>query len=219
MQVAIIHPLYTYYHPSLTNHHFSITKHQQAAMATPDAPITINTTTNLLKSFSSKSFHLRSPSLNSLRLRRVFDLFDTNHDCLISLDEITRALTLLGLDANSPDLNTIISSHIRPGNTGLTYEDFVSLHRSINDLFFSVEEEAGCKEEQDEADLKEAFKVFDENGDGFISATELQKVLGKLGFTEANEMGRVKLMISSVDLNHDGRVDFSEFKDMMRALQ
>lgn len=77
----------------------------------------------------------------------------------------------------------------------------------------------GCnKDEQDEADLNEAFKVFDENGDGFISASELQKVLGKLGFTEANEMGRVKMMISSVDLNHDGRVDFSEFKDMMRVI-
>ncbi|KAD5802391.1 hypothetical protein E3N88_13751 [Mikania micrantha] len=31
-------------------------------------------------------------------------------------------------------------------------------------------EEAGCKEEQDEADLTEVFKVFDENVDGFISA-------------------------------------------------
>ncbi|KAI3682797.1 hypothetical protein L1987_83046 [Smallanthus sonchifolius] len=190
-------------------------------METP-SPIAITTnSTHLLKSFSSKSFHLRSPSLNSLRLRRVFDLFDSNHDSFITVTELTRALTLLGLDADASDLDSIIKSYIRPGNAGLTYDDFVTLHRSINDLFFGLEdvEETGCKEEQDEADLTEAFKVFDENGDGFISAAELQKVLGKLGFTEANEMGRVKMMISSVDLNHDGRVDFSEFKDMMRALQ
>ncbi|KAK9057830.1 hypothetical protein SSX86_022668 [Deinandra increscens subsp. villosa] len=189
----------------------------------PPAPISITKSTHLLKSFpSSNSFHLRSPSLNSLRLRRVFDLFDTNHDLLITVAEITRALTLLGLDSDASDLDSIIRSYVRPGNDGLTYEDFVKLHRSINDLFFGVEgvEEAElCKEERDEADLTEAFKVFDENGDGFISAVELQKVLGKLGFTEANEMGRVKMMISSVDLNHDGRVDFSEFKDMMRVLQ
>lgn len=91
-------------------------------------------------------------------------------------------------------------------------------------LFEGVDGDVGCnnnnnKEDQDEADLTEAFKVFDENGDGFISAMELQKVLGKLGFTEANELGSVKMMISSVDVNHDGRVDFSEFKDMMRAIQ
>ncbi|XP_076894049.1 calcium-binding protein CAST-like [Bidens hawaiensis] len=186
------------------------------------APIAI---TKSIKSItSSKSFHLRSPSLNSLRLRRVFDLFDSNHDCLITVDEITRALTLLGLDSNTSqsDLDSIIKSYVRPGNAGLTYDDFVKLHRSINDMLFfeGVEDDVGCnKEDQDEADLTEAFKVFDENGDGFISAMELQKVLGKLGFTEANELGSVKMMISSVDVNHDGRVDFSEFKDMMRAIQ
>ncbi|KAI7745620.1 hypothetical protein M8C21_033466 [Ambrosia artemisiifolia] len=191
-------------------------------MATPITLNTTTTTTKLFKPLSSKSFHLRSPSLNSLRLRRVFDLFDSNHDSMITLNEITNALTLLGLDTDVSDLNSIIKSYIRPGNTGLTYEDFVILHRSINDLFFSVEDEEDvgiCKEEQDERDLREAFKVFDEDGDGFISAKELQKVLGKLGFNEANEMERVKMMISSVDLNHDGRVDFLEFKDMMKSLQ
>lgn len=97
----------------------------------------------------------------------------------------------------------------------------MSLHSSINDLLFGLEDlqkPAATKEEQEESDLKEAFKVFDENGDGFISAKELQMVLGKLGFTEATEMERVKMMISSVDLNHDGKVDFSEFRDMMRVL-
>ena len=41
-------------------------------------------------------------------------------------------------------------------------------------------------------------------------------MLVKLGFAEGNEIGRVERMISSVDRNHDGRVDFTEFKDMMR---
>ncbi|XP_071720233.1 calcium-binding allergen Bet v 3-like [Rutidosis leptorrhynchoides] len=179
----------------------------------------------LLKSLSNNSFRLRSPSLNSLRLRRIFDLFDTNHDSLLTIDELTRALSLLGLDTNTStnDLDAIIKSYVRPGNAGLAYDDFVKLHTSINDFLFglddSVEEEAVNKEDQEEADLNEAFKVFDENGDGFISANELQIVLSKLGFNEANEIGRVKMMISSVDLNHDGRVDFSEFKDMMRVLQ
>ncbi|KAJ9543015.1 hypothetical protein OSB04_022722 [Centaurea solstitialis] len=178
---------------------------------------------SLLKSTSTNSFRLRSESLNSLRLRRIFDLFDTNGDSFITVDEISRALIILGLDTDISDLDSMIKSYVRPGNSGLTYEDFVSLHRSIDDLVFGgavdhVEQEES-KEEQEEADLTEAFKVFDENKDGFISAKELQIVLGKLGFTEASEMGRVEMMISSVDLNHDGRVDFSEFKDMMKVLK
>ncbi|KAK8681426.1 hypothetical protein V6N13_053830 [Hibiscus sabdariffa] len=63
-------------------------------------------------------------------------------------------------------------------------------------------------------DLTEAFKVFDEDededGDGFISAQELQ--------AEGKEIGRVEQMICSVDQNHDGRVDFFDFKHMMQSV-
>ncbi|KAK9070024.1 hypothetical protein SSX86_010423 [Deinandra increscens subsp. villosa] len=185
------------------------------------------TTTTKGSPLKSSSFRLRSPSLNSVRLRRIFDLFDTNHDDLITVDELSRALILLGLDTNMNELDSIIRTFIQPGNTGLTFDDFQSLHKEIDDLFFRLddnddlsnqdedhEETDGGK--QEEVDMTEAFKVFDEDGDGYISAEELQAVLVKLGFAEGNEIGRVEMMISSVDRNHDGRVDFTEFKDMMR---
>ncbi|KAD0923309.1 hypothetical protein R6Q59_018399 [Mikania micrantha] len=180
----------------------------------------------LLKSSSSvsKSFRLRSPSLNTLRLRRIFDLFDTDHDSFISVDELNRALVLLGLETDVTELDSVIRSYIQPGNTGLTFDDFHALHKSLGDLFFEDaggdDDEAGNfdRSKQEEADLTEAFKVFDEDGDGYISAKELQVVLKKLGFAEASEMGRVEMMISSVDRNSDGVVDFSEFKDMMKSV-
>nr|AFK36116.1 unknown [Lotus japonicus] len=161
----------------------------------------------------SRSFRLRSPSLNSLRLRRIFDMFDKNGDCMITVEEISQALNLLGLEAEVAEVDSMIRSYIRPGNEGLTYDDFMALHESIGDTFFGfVEEEKG-----DESDLREAFKVFDEDGDGYISASELQVVLGKLGLVEGNVIDNVQKMIVSVDTNHDGRVDFTEFKDMMRT--
>ncbi|KAL8232745.1 hypothetical protein R6Q57_002531 [Mikania cordata] len=168
----------------------------------------------------SSSFRLRSPSLNSVRLRRMFDLFDTNHDDLITVDELSRALILLGLDTNMNELDSTIRTFIQPGNTGLTFDDFQDLHKEIDDLFFRLDENDDLSkhdEEHDEInDMTEAFKVFDEDGDGYISAKELQAVLVKLGFAEGNEIGIVEKMISSVDRNCDGRVDFMEFKDMMR---
>ena len=48
--------------------------------------------------------------------------------------------------------------------------------------------------------MSEAFKVFDEDGDGYISARELQVVLRKLGLPEAKEIDRIHQMITSVDL-------------------
>ncbi|XP_052171808.1 calcium-binding protein CML42 [Diospyros lotus] len=174
---------------------------------------------------ASPSFRLRCPSLNSIRLRRTFDLFDKNGDGVITVEELGHALNVLGLDAEVSELDSMVSSHITPGKAGLQFEDFESLHRSLNDVFFGIgdnvleesEEEMG-KACQDETELSEAFKVFDENGDGYISARELQAVLVKLGLAEGQEISRVEKMISSVDRNQDGRVDFFEFKDMMRSI-
>lgn len=181
---------------------------------------------------SSSSFRLRSPSLNTLRLRRIFDLFDKNNDGIITVKELSQALNLLGLEAELAELESTIKSFIRPENHGLGFEDFVLLHQSLNETYFGCvdsicefeNEEAKTeldeneKMSQEESDLSEAFKVFDEDGDGYISAQELQVVLGKLGLDEGNEIDRVEKMIISVDRNHDGRVDFFEFKDMMRSV-
>ncbi|KAL2509779.1 Receptor-like serine/threonine-protein kinase [Forsythia ovata] len=130
------------------------------------------------------------------------------------MDELGQALGLLGLEKGLSELESMIQSFIEPGNTGLRFEDFEALHRSLNDVVFGLD--VGNPDE--ESDLTEVFKVFDEDGDGYISAKELQVVLGKLGLQEGMEIDRVEKMISSVDRNHDGRVDFFEFKDMMRSV-
>ncbi|RVW29761.1 Calcium-binding protein CML42 [Vitis vinifera] len=81
-------------------------------------------------SINNRSFRLRCPSLNSVRLRRIFDLFDKNSDGTITVTELSQALALLGLDADLPDLQSIVQSHIKPGNLGLEFDDFAALHLS-----------------------------------------------------------------------------------------
>lgn len=93
----------------------------------------------------------------------------------------------------------------------------MSLHESLGETYFGVPENVEEEDTRHDTDLLEAFKVFDEDGDGYISAKELQVVLGKLGLVEGNIMDNVHRMIVSVDTNQDGRVDFCEFKDMMRT--
>ncbi|KAM0948007.1 putative EF-hand domain-containing protein [Dioscorea sansibarensis] len=140
----------------------------------------------------SPSFRLRSSSLNAVRLRRVFDLFDHNGDGEITMEELALALDRLGLGADPSDLRFTVETYIREGRKGLG--------------------------EGGDGEMEEAFKVFDEDGDGFISEAELQAVLAKLGLVEGRSMARVHEMICSVDRNHDGRVDFNEFKGMMRSI-
>lgn len=54
---------------------------------------------------------------------------------------------------------------------------------------------------------REAFRVFDRNGDGFISAPELRLVMTNLGEKLTDE--EVEDMIREADLDGDGVVSYS----------
>lgn len=182
----------------------------------------------LAKGTPSASFRLRNGSLNAVRLRRVFDLFDRNGDGEITVDELAQALDALGLDADRAGLSATVGAYVPDGAAGLRFEDFDKLHRALGDAFFgalggqddatAAADGAGAGAEEDEQEMREAFKVFDVDGDGFISAAELQEVLKKLGLPEASSMANVREMICNVDRDSDGRVDFNEFKCMMQGI-
>ena len=68
--------------------------------------------------------------------------------------------------------------------------------------------------QQADEDVTEAFAVFDKNGDGEISSQELSMVFQTLG--ENFSVSEVANMISRVDKDGSGTVNFEEFVDMMR---
>ncbi|KAG6524158.1 hypothetical protein ZIOFF_014049 [Zingiber officinale] len=85
--------------------------------------------------------------------------------------------------------------------------------RSAMEYHCSPEQLCGLFEEKEPSleEVKEAFLVFDENGDGFIDAAELQSVLRRLGFAEGAELEECREMIRVYDANEDGKIGFSEF--------
>merc|ERR1712071_487132 len=65
--------------------------------------------------------------------------------------------------------------------------------------------------------MGEAFAIFDVNGDGTIEATELKEVMRSLGQNPSNQ--ECHDMISSVDKDQNGSIDFDEFLVLMRSRQ
>jgi len=70
----------------------------------------------------------------------------------------------------------------------------------------------GINEEEIE-ELREAFELFDTDGNGTIDPNELTSAMKNLGFEAKNHT--VYQMISDIDKNGTGDIDFDEFLDLM----
>ncbi|CAI5493228.1 unnamed protein product [Closterium sp. Naga37s-1] len=102
------------------------------------------------------------------------------------------------------------------GDGLIDFEEFV--HSSLNHAGAGARDggAGGIVEEAEEGeeDLRKAFELFDCDGDGSITAEELQKAMRMLSGDKLS-MEECRTMIARVDVNRDGRVSFSEFKGMM----
>lgn len=137
--------------------------------------------------------------LHSSDLQRLFSTIDRNGDGHVSVDELSQLLSRLGFSTSLDELEEIA------GGTRLNLQEFISFYESIHKW------DDG---DDGESDLVEAFRVFDLNGDGFISCGELQSVLSRLGMCVENE-GDCARMIGEFDTDLDGQIDLKEFKNMM----
>ncbi|XP_010210519.1 PREDICTED: calmodulin [Tinamus guttatus] len=85
------------------------------------------------------------------------------------------------------------------------------LLQNCNNIFFLLQ--ADQLTEEQIAEFKEAFSLFDKDGDGTITTKELGTVMRSLGQnpTEAE----LQDMINEVDADGNGTIDFPEFLTMM----
>ena len=135
-------------------------------------------------------------------VRNIFNKFDKNGDGKISVSELEQMLSTLGSKTTSDEVKQIMEHIDQNGDGYIDLKEFAEFH--CNDA-------AAAAGKEDE--IRDAFDLYDLDKDGLISPTELHVVLNKLG--EKCSLIDCQRMISNVDADGDGKVNFEEFKKMM----
>ncbi|XP_042400121.1 calmodulin-like isoform X1 [Zingiber officinale] len=138
-----------------------------------------------------------------VEFHETFCLFDRDGDGCISLGELSTIINSLGLRPTKDELQEMISEVDADGSGAIEFEEFLNL--MVRKM----------KESDSEEELKEAFKVFDKDQNGFISKNELKNVMMSLGEKLTDE--EVDQMIKEADLDGDGQVNYEEFVKMMKS--
>lgn len=140
-------------------------------------------------------------------MEKVFRKFDANGDGRISATELESLLRSLGSDTSKDEVSRMMSEMDKDGDGFIDLNEFADFHRGSEEIVNASGN--GVNRE-----LRETFEMYDKDKNGLISARELHTVLKSLG--EKVSLKDCSRMISSVDVDGDGHVNFEEFKKMMR---
>ncbi|KAL4312493.1 hypothetical protein GQ457_01G045910 [Hibiscus cannabinus] len=143
--------------------------------------------------------------MDPAELRRMFQMFDKNGDGKITNKELSESLENLGIFIPSTELIQMVEKIDVNGDGYVDIDEFGALYQTI------------MHERDEEEDMMEAFNVFDQNRDGFITVEELRSVLSSLGLKQGRTLEDCKRMIQKVDVDGDGMVNYKEFKQMMKG--
>ena len=143
------------------------------------------------------------PKARIIHYRNAFNMFDKKKDGVITLKELSNVLRSLNLDPTEEEIKEMIDEVDLDGNGEIDFEEFVTLMNRRS------------KETDIEEEVLNAFKVFDKEGNGLISNTELRHILTELedGFTEEE----IDDLLLESDDDGDGFISYAEFiKNMIK---
>jgi len=139
-------------------------------------------------------------------LKRAFDAFAQDKG-FIETNMVGTILQMLGHDVSEDRLQEIIAEVDADGSGELEFEEFVTLAAG-----FLTEDEPEDQEAM-QAELKEAFRLYDKEGNGYITTDVLREILKELDDKITNE--DLNMMIEEIDSDGSGTVDFDEFMEVM----
>ncbi|KAH9639352.1 hypothetical protein HF086_012962 [Spodoptera exigua] len=137
-------------------------------------------------------------------LRKAFQMFDTTKSGYIDVLKISTILNTMGQLFDDSELQALIDEN-DPENSGkINFDGFCNIASH-----FLEEEDAEAMQQE----LKEAFRLYDREGNGYITTSTLKEILAALD--DKLSSSDLDGIIAEIDTDGSGTVDFDEFMEMM----
>ncbi|KAL4560647.1 hypothetical protein LXL04_032800 [Taraxacum kok-saghyz] len=132
-------------------------------------------------------------------LKEMFKMIDTDGSGQITLEELKKGLEKVGADLQDSEIVHLMEAADIDNSGTIDYGEFVAAMLHINKIH---------KEDH----MYAAFSYFDKDGSGYITPDELHEACEKFG------LGDIHLddVMRDIDKDNDGRIDYSEFTEMMK---
>lgn len=172
----------------------------QAAEVAPDTPLSANVVESLnqfrvqcrLKKAVARIMANRMTEEDKKQLENAFKKFDLNGDGRLGPDEIAAMMKSLG--RNEADAKEFMQN-VDDNNDGVISKEEFATSVAMGKL-------------NNHDDMKQTFSLFDKDGDGYVTAAELEKMCNL-------PPEQAKQMIKEVDVNGDGQISFQEWMSAM----
>lgn len=110
----------------------------------------------------------------------------------------------LGQNPTEQEVKEMVEKVDSDGNGTIEFPEFL-------DLAFRIIKSVDLASE-----VREAFRLFDKNGDGYISSEELKSILSNNG--EKISDNELDAMIKDADIDGDGKINYEEFVTVLEGI-
>merc|ERR1712109_239951 len=119
----------------------------------------------------------------------------------VDSSQVSTIMKSVGQNPSEAEVQDMVSQVDKDGTGSIDFPEFLMMMCLKADM------------ENAEDEIRGAFQVFDEDGNGFINRQELAAVMKNLGEQMTPE--EIQTMLDEADLDGDGQINYEEFYVMM----